>query len=120
MIDVELQKPDNTGKIEVERDENGRIKPGTSLNPNGRPKGAENFKTKWLRFIEKIADKNNLTVDDVDEQLLAVAFKKMKEADFRYWKDVQDRVYGMPKSNDNTNVAVQINIGQILDELENE
>ncbi len=99
---------DNSSKL-ADRDENGRLRKGVILNPNGRPKGAESFSTKWKRFIEKIADKNNLTVDEVDDQLLAVAFKQMKEADFRYWKDIQDRVYGVPKSDDKTNVAVQIN-----------
>ncbi len=63
-------------------------------NLEGRPSETLNFKTKWLLFIDKIAEQNNITADEVDKQMLTVAYKQMQSGDYRYWKDIQDRVYG--------------------------
>lgn len=87
------EKPIETGEKLVERNPDGTIKSG-SLNPNGRPKGAESFSTKWRKFIEKVAAQNNMTPEEIDEQLLAVGFKKAKEGDFQFYKDIHDRVHG--------------------------
>lgn len=65
-------------------------------NNNGRPPGALNFKTKWLKLIDKLAAENNITADDVEMQLLLTGFKKAKQGDFRFIKDIWDRVYGKP------------------------
>ena len=69
-------------------------KKGQSGNPDGKPPGTLDFKTKWLRFIDKVAAQNNITPDEVDEQLLAVAFKQAKDANYPFYKDIQDRVHG--------------------------
>lgn len=60
------------------RNPDGTLKPGHPP-MGGRPKGSEDFKTKWLRFIDKVAKSNNMTPEEIDEQLLAVGFKKAKE-----------------------------------------
>ena len=70
----------------------GKFTPG---NP-GKPKGAVSFMTKWERVIEKIAKQNNITVDDVDEQLVLVAYRKAKEGDYSFYKDTMDRIHGKP------------------------
>jgi len=89
------KKSSNTSANLVKRDEKGRILPGqVSLNPLGKPAGTEDFKTKWFKFIEKVAAQNNITPDEVDEQLLAVAFKQAKDANYPFWKDIHDRVHG--------------------------
>ena len=72
-------------------------KPGQSGNPAGRPKGALNFSTKWAIFIEKVAKQNNMTPDEIDEQLLAVGFKKAKEGDYNFYRDIHDRKFGRAK-----------------------
>lgn len=87
------QKPNLTGGKLVERNPDGTIKSGT-LNPNGRPVGALSFATKWDRFIEKVAEQNDMTPEEIDEQLFAVGFKKAKEGDFQFYKDLHDRKYG--------------------------
>ncbi len=66
-------------------------------NLDGRPLGALNFATKWRIFIDKVAKENAMTPEQVDEQLLAVGFKKAKEGDYNFYRDVHDRVYGRPK-----------------------
>ena len=66
------------------------------LNPEGKKAGTLDFKTKWFNFIEKVAQQNDLTPDEVDEQLLAVAFKQAKDGDYQFYRDTQDRVHGKP------------------------
>jgi len=107
------QKPLNSEKLEkpsinvvIRRNEKGQILPGQqSLNPLGKPAGTDSFKTKWLKFIDKVAKWNNISTDEVDEQLLAVAFKQAKAADYPFYKDIQDRVYG--KAQDNLDLTTQ-------------
>ena len=80
----------------VVRNEKGQIVSGTP-NPNGRPLGALNFSTKWKVFIDKVAKENAMSPEQVDEQLFAVGFKKAKEGDYNFYRDVHDRVYGRAK-----------------------
>jgi hypothetical protein len=83
--------------IKLERDENGRLLPGQpSLNPYGRPKGSLNFATKWQTFVEKVADSEK-NFDDVEQELLDVAFQKAKSGDYSFYRDIMDRVYGKPQ-----------------------
>lgn len=64
-------------------------------NPGGgRPSGSANFKTKWEIFIDKVAKTNNLSPQEIDEQLFAIGYKKAKEGDFQFYKDIHDRIYG--------------------------
>ena len=66
-------------------------------NPGGgRPPESLNFKTKWNIFIDKVAKQNDMTPDEIDEQLLAVGFKKAKEGDYSFYRDLHDRLYGKP------------------------
>lgn len=76
----------------------GQFKKGDDPRRNleGRPKGSESFSTKWKSFIEKVAAQNDMTPDQIDEQLLSVAFKKAKDGDYSFYRDTQDRVYGKP------------------------
>jgi hypothetical protein len=92
-----MAKPKNSNsdsKKIVQRNEKGQLLPGVVLNPEGKKAGTLDFKTKWFNFIDKIAKQNNITPDEVDEQLLAVAFKQAKDAKYPFYKDIQDRVHG--------------------------
>jgi hypothetical protein len=60
----------------------------------GRPEGTLNFATKWKKFIEKVAETNEMSPDETEQQLLAVAFKKAKDGDYNFYRDTFDRVYG--------------------------
>jgi hypothetical protein len=73
------------------------FKKGQSGNPAGRPKGALNFATKFRVFIEKVAEQEDITPEEVEEKLMAVGYKGAKEGDFRFWADIFNRVYGKPK-----------------------
>jgi len=81
---------DNTGKDPV----TGQFVAGNKL--GGRTAGSLDFKTKWNIFIDKVAKQNDMTPNEIDEQLLAVGFKKAKEGDYAFYRDIHDRVYGKP------------------------
>ncbi len=84
---------DKNTEIGLIRDDKGRLVKGTPPGP-GRPKGSENFATKWERMVKKIADQNNLTPDEIDEQLLLVGYKKAKDGDYSFYRDAMDRIHG--------------------------
>lgn len=75
------------------------------INRDGRPKGTENFTTKWRKAVEKIAKTNNITEDEVEMQLLLTGYKKAKEGDYRFYQDVFDRIYGKPLSKNETDIT---------------
>jgi len=86
----------------------------------GRPKGSENFKTKMFKAMEKIAEMNgeDVTVDDIEEQLLLVGYKKAKEGDYQFYRDLFDRIYGKPQQYiDHTTNEESLNKTSTLDDL---
>lgn len=102
-------KSENTEEKQDKRKTNPNLfKPGQSGNPAGRPPGALNFSTKWIKFIEKVADQNNTTTDQVDEQMLKVAYKQIMSGDHKYWKDIMDRVYGQATQSINVKAELEI------------
>ena len=109
---VDESIPSDNGD-KVERNPDGTIKPGSVLNPKGRGKGTPNFSTKFFKAIDKIAQQNNMTAEEIEEQLLLVGYKKAKDGDYRFYQDIFDRVYGKPKQvqeidfNDNTPTLAQ-------------
>lgn len=98
----------NSEKI-VLRDERGRILPGQGALPGaGRPSGSLDFKTKWLRVLDKLAEKKGIPVDDLEEQLFATAFSQAVSGSFNFYKDIQDRVYGKVTENIDMNVKTEL------------
>lgn len=94
----------------LERDENGRLLPGQkSLNPNGRPKGSLNFATKFKDAIEKLAEVNDISGEELELQIVQMAIKKAREGDYSFYRDTMDRVYGKPQQSvDHTTGGNQI------------
>lgn len=85
-------------------------------NPGGgRPKGTENFSTKWYKMVDKIASQNNLTADEIDEQLLLVGYKNAKDGNFSFYSYVMDRIYG--KSVQPTTIEQTVNIASVTDRV---
>jgi len=68
---------------------------GTSGNLNGRPLGAENFKTKFYRALDKLAQKEGKTVTELEEELFQIGYLRARK-DYAFYRDLQDRVYGKP------------------------
>jgi len=85
----------------------------------GRPLGSLDFKTKWLKFLDKIAEQNGKTRDEMEQQLLTVAWNSASKADYSFWRDIHDRVYGRAESKvDLTTAGESLNVQQSDAELE--
>lgn len=65
-------------------------------NTAGRPQGSLDFKTKFYKVIDKLAKQNNITPEEVEEQLLLVGYKKAKDGDYSFYRDLMDRIHGRP------------------------
>lgn len=99
-MEKEVKQPENNGeemeKPDVVRDESGKVISGV-LNPNGRPKGAENFKTVFEKALKKLAVLNGKEADDLYEEIISKGITSARSGDYRFYKDLLDRLYGQPK-----------------------
>lgn len=60
----------------------------------GRPLGVLNFSTKFKKFIDKVAEKNKTTPEEIWDQLFAVLYKNAKDGNYNFMKDILDRNFG--------------------------
>ena len=93
----------------------GQFKKGESGNPNGRPKGVPNSKTRLLRLLELVQTKTNPITGDkeeftVAEQLDMVLINKAIKGDIRAYQEIMDRLEGKAKQSTELEVTGGINI----------
>jgi len=103
----EETKPQKTG----EKVDKGYFKKGDDprRNINGRPHGALNFSTKFRMLVEKVAQQENITPEEVEQQLIEVGYNSAKEGNYNFWRDLHDRVYGQATQNVNVEAKLEIN-----------
>lgn len=80
----------NNGEIMVKRDENGRIKPGSILNPDGKPKGTKHMSTVLSQALE-LNNKDGLTNQEV---IIQKVIDLAKEGNMKAIELVWNRVEG--------------------------
>lgn len=73
------------------------FKKGVSGNPNGRPKGHKNYSTLYREAIKNIAKLNNISPEEFEIQLVQKGITLARKGDYRFYKDVFDRLLGAPK-----------------------
>ena len=104
--------------------EKHKMPKGTTLNPNGRPKGAKNRSTiarYWLEVMEKTKNPLNGKDDTVSqEDLMTLALiKKAREGDVAAYKALMDSGYGAPvQVVEQTNANIDLS-GLSTDEIKN-
>ena len=92
---MSINKPKETGKYKIERDEKGRIKQGFTGNPNGRPKGSVSVVSVLKSKLEEVPEGQQKTYLEL---LVAQMLKKaIAEGDVSMIKDIINRIDGMPK-----------------------
>ena len=92
----EQKEPEKTGE-KVARP--GTFKKGDDPRRNleGRPAGVKNFKTIFEEAVKKIAAEKEIDPDSVEVDLVIKAISGARGGDYRYYKDIFDRIYGMPQ-----------------------
>jgi len=75
------------------------FKKGESGNPNGRPKGQRDYATIYREALIKLADMNDVSPDDLETDILLKGLASARKGDYRFWKDVHDRLHGTATQN---------------------
>jgi hypothetical protein len=88
---------------------------GEVRNPNGRPKGVPNSKTRLLRLLELVQIKNNPITGEkeefsVAEQLDLVVLQKAFKGDLRAYQELMDRLEGKAKQSTELEVTGSMTI----------
>ena len=92
------------------------FKKGEVANPNGRPKGIPNSKTRLLRLLELVQVKTNPITGEkeeftVAEQLDMMVLQKAFKGDLRAYQEILDRLEGRAKQTNEIELSgvLQIN-----------
>jgi len=88
---------------------------GQSGNPNGRPKGVQNSKTRLLRLLELVQKKRNpITGEEEDFTVLELMdmqmISKALKGDQRAYEAVVDRLEGKPKQTTDITADIKGNV----------
>jgi hypothetical protein len=88
---------------------------GQSGNPNGRPKGVQNSKTRLLRLLELVQKRRNpITGEDEDFTVLELMdmqmISKALRGDQRAYEAVVDRLEGKPKQTTDITADIKGNV----------
>ena len=84
---------------------------GEVRNPNGRPKGIPNSKTRYLRLLALVQKVKNPVTGEMEEftvmeQMDMKMFSKALTGDIRAYENIMDRLEGKPQQTVDMNVAV--------------
>jgi len=66
------------------------------INKNGRPAGQRNYATIYKEALAKIAEAKDMTSQEIEDMLIETGLGKALEGDFKFYKDIQDRIHGQP------------------------
>lgn len=87
-----------------ENNVNNRVRPqnkhlkmfekGKSGNPKGRPIGSRGYKEIYKEALIKLAKLNKKEPDELEVEMLSKAIMQARSGDYKFYKDVMDRLYG--------------------------
>ncbi len=87
----ETQTPSNNGEILVQRDERGRVKEGSVLNPAGKPKGTKHLSTLLIETLLEGSGRGPRTNQEI---IVNKVIDMAKKGDMRAIALVWDRIEG--------------------------
>jgi len=92
-----MSEQDKTSQNKPERDASGRLLPGNTANPAGRPKGSFSLVEMIKHKLQEIPEgKDRTYAEYFVEQIMK---KSVIEGDTSMMKDMINRVDGMPRQN---------------------
>jgi len=91
------------------------FKKGEVANPNGRPKGVPNSKTRLLRLLELVQVKTNPITGEkeeftVAEQLDLMVLQKAFKGDLKAYQEILDRLEGRAKQTNEIELSGGLNV----------
>jgi hypothetical protein len=81
---------------------------GVSGNDNGRPKGQRNYATIYKEALKILADKNATTPEQLEAEMVANAAILARKGDYRFYKDVLDRIHGQATNKTELSGGIEI------------
>ena len=103
---------ENSAKIRV-RPQTKHLKPfkkGQSGNENGRPLGQRNYATIYREALQLLADKNATTPEKLEAEMIANGAMLARKGDYRFYKDVLDRIHGQATQKTEITGSVEVDI----------
>lgn len=70
------------------------FKPGQSGNPKGKPKGRRDYATVFWAAIERIAEKKDMTPEEIEEAIQTAGIEKAIKGSFFHYAELNNRIYG--------------------------
>jgi hypothetical protein len=83
---------------------------GKTGNPDGRPLGQKNYATLYREALIKLAKLNDKEPEELELELISKGIMSARSGDYRFYKDVLDRLLGTAMNNTNLNVAGSLSI----------
>lgn len=92
------------------------VKKGEVRNPNGRGKGRRDARTVIWEAMQKIAETQNMTAEEIETLLQQTGLKHALKGNHQFYSTITDRLYGKQKEKE-TNITITQEVPKEVTEL---
>ncbi|MGD0576501.1 MAG: hypothetical protein ABSA74_00285 [Candidatus Staskawiczbacteria bacterium] len=111
-----MEEQENTSQNKPQRDQRGRLLPGFTANPNGRPPGSISITAEIKRRLNEVPEGQQKSYLEI---LVGKILKKaIQEEDFQTMKEIWNHTDGLPKIGIESSLKSEITVTQNINLLE--